>query len=283
MSHPGAPRGNTNALTHGFYSRQFTRKESRLLDHPAMGCMQDEIILFKIIIDRISRRLRPGASTLSFQESVLTLHVVAQAISRLNSLYLTNRLLDATNDDGVITLLREHGFTEDQIRLETYDEGLDSASQLHVTHGFYASNFTPEEIDRVSHWTKKDLSDELPLLRILIKRTHAAILAHEKKHAGDTDADRSAQLDILHAYKILIYATSCLERLERSTGKLHRGERPPLGILGKALQEVHAELAAKKLSPDWNQPPEKPVPPNNPEPFPAIDPGKHITPHAQSP
>ncbi len=262
MRHKGAPKGNTNALTHGFYSRRFTRKESRDLDQPAMGCMKDEIILFKVIIDRIARRLRPsGAHALSFQESVLTLHVVAQAISRLNSLYQTNRLLDATSDDAVITMMRERGFTEDQIRHEIYGDGLESPSKLHTTHGFYASNFTSEEIDRVSYWTKKDLNDEIPLLRILIKRTHAAILVHDKEHAGDDDADRSAQLDILHAYKILIYATSCLERLERSEGKLHNRERLPLGILGEALKEFHEELAAKKASPLWNQPHVPPVPP----------------------
>ena len=271
---PGAPRGNHNALKHGFYSRQFTRQESTDLSQPIMGCMQDEIIFFKVLIDRISRRMsreaassrhlasrgheapgKPaGAHPLSFQESVLNLQVVAMAISRLNSFYQTNRLIDITNDDQVIDFLRERGFTEQQIRLEWY--GGDAVSSSHtplssrasnsITHGFYASEFTPEELDRVSRWSKKDLKDEIALLRILIKRTYASILHHEMAHSDDDEADRSAQIDCLHAYKILIYAASCLERLERSVGATQRVARPPLGILNRALQEIHAEMAEKK-------------------------------------
>jgi len=262
----GAPTGNQNAFKHGFYSRQFTRKESKDLDQPALGCMRDEIIFLKVIIDRNARRLsreapsrrhlasrgheapgsRDSARSLSFHESVLTLQVVAQAISRLNSLYHTNRQLDTTGDDQIIEFLRERGFTEQQIRLEVYGDDLEPPSQLTATHGFYASHYTPEELERVSRWTKQDLLDELPLLRILIKRTYGAILHHEKTHTSDDETDRSAQVDALHGYRVLIYAISCLERLERNTADLARPKRVPQGILNRALQEFHSELTEKK-------------------------------------
>jgi len=49
----GAQPGNTNAVKHGFYSRQFRPQEISDLDSILMGNLDDEINMFRIVMRRV--------------------------------------------------------------------------------------------------------------------------------------------------------------------------------------------------------------------------------------
>src|SRR3990172_11869602 len=98
----GAPRGNKNAWKHGFYSHLFTREEALALSRPVKGQMQDEINLFKVLIDRVACQLNSAdQQPLSFKEHVLALHVVTMAIARMNSFYHTNKWFFVDKDEHI--------------------------------------------------------------------------------------------------------------------------------------------------------------------------------------
>ncbi len=271
----GAPLGNQNNFKHGFYSRQFTRQESRDLSKPSIGALQDEIILFKVIIDRVARLLKPGVRTgLSFHETVLTLHVVTLAISRLNSFYRTSRILSPEADDGVVEFMRNLGYTEQQIREEIFSLSLDSDIPDQTNSpipgdpspfpldGFYASTFQPDESHRIARLDRSDLDDEIALLRILIKRT---LISLHAAGAGSSHPNLSHSLiflDTLHAYRVIIYAASCLERLERTRAFVFHRKRPSVGLLSLALKQVWAELALEHPGLSAAPPADQPFSPN---------------------
>ena len=49
----GAQPGNTNAVKHGFYSRQFRPQEISDLDSILMGNLDDEINMFRVVMRRV--------------------------------------------------------------------------------------------------------------------------------------------------------------------------------------------------------------------------------------
>lgn len=229
------------------------------LAQPARGQFQDEIVLLRVIIDRIARSLKPrdppgrlarDGTDLSFNETVFSLHVVTMAISRLNGFYRANRLLNPNDDDKLREFLRRKGFTEEQIHEEKFGSSSASASQEPertsqaravaadaLPGGFYASVFQPAESRRLHLFDKRDLDEEIALLRILIKRTLASM--NRKGHASPV------YIDTLHAYRVIIYAAACLERLERTKCFVLNERRPPADILGQRLNEALAEYWQK--------------------------------------
>jgi len=87
----GAPKGNKNALKHGFYSHACTQSELCELSQSGIDQRQNNIKFCKVRIDRIAERIKPSASNpLSFQENVLALRTVAIALMRLYSAVNTN-------------------------------------------------------------------------------------------------------------------------------------------------------------------------------------------------
>lgn len=87
----GAPRGNHNALKHGFYSRFFTRQEREHLDKDMAGEFRDEELLLDIIINRaweaIHKMDLPG------EEWLAAVRIISQAIGRKESLVRSRRLI----------------------------------------------------------------------------------------------------------------------------------------------------------------------------------------------
>jgi len=53
-----APKGNTNALKHGFYATRFTADETARLDDQKPADVQAEIALLRVCIDRLTTQLQ---------------------------------------------------------------------------------------------------------------------------------------------------------------------------------------------------------------------------------
>ncbi len=229
----GAPVGNKNALKHGFYSHAFTKEEQREWIS-AKGGLQPEINLFKVLIARTARMLKPIGenSAPSFHESIATLYVVSMAVSRLNSFYRTNEKLYAASDNSLIEFFTGLGFTQEEIDNEIYGAGERTrGGQVGNTnalkHGFYASVFNPGEIRKLEKITKAEINDEIALLRVLIKRTVVSM-------NGQSNLDI---FDYLRVIRVITFAGSCVEKLER-TRKLVFDEPVTLHkILMKAVDE----------------------------------------------
>ena len=75
-----------------------------------------------------------------------------------------------------------------------------------MKHGFYASVFKPGEIRELEKITKAEINDEIALLRILIKRT---VISMNSLSALD-------KLDYLRGIRVITFAGSCVEKLERT-------------------------------------------------------------------
>jgi hypothetical protein len=236
----GAPPGNKNALKHGFYSRAFTKEEQCEWESATNGRLQPEINLFKVLIARTARMLKPinENPAPSFQESLAMLYVVSMAITRLNSFYRTNERLHSTNDDGLIELCKRLGFTQEEIDAEIYGAGTRTrGGQVGNTnalkHGFYASVFKPGEIRKLEEMNKTEINDEIALLRVLIKRTVVSLYC-----LSNLDI-----FDYLRGIRVITFAGSCVEKLER-TRKLVFDE--PV-TLQKILMEAVDDLGFSPL------------------------------------
>jgi hypothetical protein len=79
---PGAPKGNLNALKHGFYSRLFRAGENDDLRHDIAG-LEHEITLLRVMIRR-TMQLADGIDDLN--EATRVLYALSAASSRLASL-----------------------------------------------------------------------------------------------------------------------------------------------------------------------------------------------------
>ena len=211
-NHRGPPKGNKNARKHGLYSHILTEEEHLQWKSAASGRLHPEIKLFKVLIARTASLLKPlgGNSTPpSFQESVAMLSTVALAVARLNSFYRANEKLDSVDSDIPDAFLTRMGFTRAQTDLEIYGpakklSGGQSGNANALRHGFYASVFKPEEILKLDKVEKHEIDDEIAFLRTLIKRTVASLY----------DQTDLSLLEQLRAVRVIIYACSCVERLE---------------------------------------------------------------------
>lgn len=85
MAKVGAPRGNRNALKHGFYSRTFSPTERSALNTSLLGDFQDEIDLLRVLIARVAS-LVAKEKHLPAGEVLATLRAVTLAVRRLESL-----------------------------------------------------------------------------------------------------------------------------------------------------------------------------------------------------
>jgi hypothetical protein len=77
----GAPRGNTNALKHGYYSRRFQRIELKDMQDGLLDHLNDEIALLRVTMRRVFEQA--DASNDRWPE---TLDILARASSRPPSL-----------------------------------------------------------------------------------------------------------------------------------------------------------------------------------------------------
>ena len=92
----GAPEGNSNALKHGFYSRQFKKRDVADLDVSKFDGLKDEIALLRVFIRHVAEL---GKGVEDLHEAVYLLRVLCLASSSLNRLIRTQQLLFSGTDE----------------------------------------------------------------------------------------------------------------------------------------------------------------------------------------
>lgn len=99
----GAPRGNRNALKHGFYPRQFKKADLSDLDKANLSGLQDEITMLRLFIRRV---LELGRDVEDLYEAQYLLRTVSLAVITLTRLIKTQHWL-SSGDDEVSQALKQ--------------------------------------------------------------------------------------------------------------------------------------------------------------------------------
>jgi hypothetical protein len=100
----GGQPGNTNALKHGFYSKNFSLAERRGLTAFEGVVLGDEIALLRVLIHRYASQIQ-AAPALAPLETAHHLSVISQAMLRLGSLLRTDHLLGGAHSSTFIKQL----------------------------------------------------------------------------------------------------------------------------------------------------------------------------------
>jgi hypothetical protein len=104
----GAPRGNHNAVKHGFYSRQFHRSDIQDLNNHQFIGLNDEIDLLRVSIRRVMDRYKTDAT---LEESLEILRTISLASICLTRLLRTNKLI-AEPESNIIRMALHQVVTE---------------------------------------------------------------------------------------------------------------------------------------------------------------------------
>ncbi len=111
--HHGAPRGNTNAAKHGFYSHWFTRQEHKRLDRDFLGQLDDEEASLNILIDRIFATMED--EKMDHDRYVVATRAVSLAVGRIESIHRSRKAIydNQTTIDKAIEELKYIPVDED--------------------------------------------------------------------------------------------------------------------------------------------------------------------------
>jgi hypothetical protein len=101
---PGGQPGNTNALKHGFYTKNFSLAERRGLQAAEGVVLVGEIGLLRVLIRRFAEQIQ-SSQGVSLNESAQHLAVVSEAMLRLASLLRTDHMLGGDETSTFITQL----------------------------------------------------------------------------------------------------------------------------------------------------------------------------------
>ena len=210
----GAPRGNRNAVKHGFYS-QLNHKEQRPSLPSAEIQSQPDILLFRAFIARLTAGLASGqVAPATFADDLAILHLVCIAVARLNSLWRTNERLFKNGDPGLFNAFKSVGFTAEQLQSDIFltprhPRGCPPGAANALKHGFYASAPSPAENPASEPASENkespSVDSEIALLRVLTLRTYSAMSA-------STGLDLALHLRTL---RIVTMAVTIIEKLER--------------------------------------------------------------------
>jgi hypothetical protein len=237
----GAPRGNRNALKHGFYSRAYTISERQKLSRANFDIAQNNFGLFKVIISRTMDRIKPSTSKpLTFQENLTALQTVVLAIHQLHASINFTRLLDGKNymdmestynylmslhlddedscDDATAT--QPPDFPEEPVKKRGAQPGNLNA----LKHGTFARHYSPEEIRRLKNLDPEDLSEEITLLQVLMLRVFSGLTSY------------LLLPDYFKAVRTLVRAGACLDRIRRVQFSMDSAVSP--------MQLAYQELAS---------------------------------------
>ena len=99
----GAPRGNTNAFKHGYYSRRYRSLELSDLDAALSDGLDDEISLLRVIIRRVFEYAN-DAEDQDLDTWSKALSTLGAAATRLGGLLRTQQLISGGNNDVVSIL-----------------------------------------------------------------------------------------------------------------------------------------------------------------------------------
>ena len=233
----GAPKGNKNACKHGFYSRAYTKVEDRELSQFVLDYRQDNIKFFKVVIARTAERIKPAASNpLTFHENLDALHAVVFAINRLHGAVSQKNNPSAGREEqareNMIDGFRRMGMSEADIErgmfgiVSVSDAGTRRGGQPRnnnaVKHGFFATHYRPQELGLLEDLDPDDLSEEMVLLLVLMKRVFIGMQG------------KLSLMDFLRSVRILASADACLARLHRITARMHGASV----IMAKAYKEL---------------------------------------------
>jgi hypothetical protein len=98
----GAPRGNTNALKHGFYSKQFRDQEWQDLDAVETQ-ITDEVVMLRVYLRRLLV-LADNVTDIDTMQSILA--TVGVTSSRIAKLLQTHQILTG-NDSNLSTSIEQ--------------------------------------------------------------------------------------------------------------------------------------------------------------------------------
>ena len=101
---PGGQPGNSNALKHGFYTKNFSLAERRGLQAAEGVVLGDEIGLLRVLIRRFAEQIQ-ASQDVALNDSALHLSVVSEAMLRLASLLRTDHMLGGAQSSTFITQL----------------------------------------------------------------------------------------------------------------------------------------------------------------------------------
>ena len=101
---PGGQPGNTNAVKHGFYTKNFSLAERRGLQAVEGVVLGDEIGLLRVLIRRFAEQIQ-ASQGVALNESAQHLAVVSEAMLRLASLLRTDHLLGGAQSSTFVTQL----------------------------------------------------------------------------------------------------------------------------------------------------------------------------------
>ena len=101
---PGGQPGNTNAVKHGFYTKNFSLAERRGLQATEGIVLGDEIGLLRVLIRRFAEQIQANQDV-GLNESAQYLAVIGEAMLRLGSLLRTDHLLGGDQTSILFTRL----------------------------------------------------------------------------------------------------------------------------------------------------------------------------------
>jgi hypothetical protein len=98
---PGGQPGNTNALKHGFYTKNFSLAERRGLQAVEGVVLGDEIGLLRVLIRRFAEQIQ-ASQGVALNESAMHLAVISESMLRLGSLLRTDHMLGGDQSSTLI-------------------------------------------------------------------------------------------------------------------------------------------------------------------------------------
>ena len=94
----GGQPGNTNAIKHGFYAKNFSLAERRSLQATNGVVLGDEIALLRVLIRRFAEQIQ-ASQGVALMESAQHLAVISEAMLRLGNLLRTDHMLGGSQSD----------------------------------------------------------------------------------------------------------------------------------------------------------------------------------------
>ncbi len=105
----GAPRGNHNALKHGFYSAAFKEQELRLLHELPVTDLSAEVDLIRVMSYRFLQALNASPASLDVETQLAALRAVSLSAHSITRLLHVQLLLSHLNDTPLPAFVRTLG------------------------------------------------------------------------------------------------------------------------------------------------------------------------------
>jgi len=102
-----APKGNRNALKHGFYARHFTDEEKKELNKKTNrdAGIWAEIKLLRVIAGRILRDFEEAGKNYAAEDNVGTLNTLIACATRVSTLYRTDFLMTGEDNETYTAIM----------------------------------------------------------------------------------------------------------------------------------------------------------------------------------